>query len=792
MHISILRLNGNVCSPTDVAPIDVLIRPINNDIVSIRESNFGAVKVEELKCSYPSEVLLMSEKDYIMLLSGNIRHEVYNTLISSDQYCLEYIQHSNNMTEWVAMACVKPPFVQKCCSDGYLFDVQNLQCVEDLKNFEIRPGVYEVSEKSIFQPPIIIDDEAISSLGTDFTSRKGFPTCSEGEKLFELKIGNYSSNNIELLHYLHEVKLFVDHNNFSLQKYYNKNEFCVDGPLPEYDENKDFYSAVFCYDDPQVLHHDRCTKKNKHCIRKCCPTNEIIDMVSIGCKSPMSYRYLYQPTFYQSSWYDHMVPVNKAIPYEVVFGEPLCYPVESHEEFYLLDDGTVYIPAIQQLFTSENYCVDVRQGYVNQTDVVVHYCPLKGRDTCWRLRVTLYPVTMGVSCVFLMCTLILYKVVPELRVNISGKSFVSHVFSLLVTFICFLVIVVTKLSDRSTVLCQVAAFLLQYSYLATFFWLNGMCFEMWYRIRFLPTQSSSPSEARHKYKLYSVYGWGVPALITAVTAVVHFTVSQESKLAPNFGNPYCWFRDEPATWLYFSGIVMLLCTTNIFFFTDLAKISVMQCLGSSLIHVSRQQHMERIMLCLKLFIVMWVTWVFEEISYAEGSFCKWITTDLINILRGPLIFFSLVSTKSVMSKLKAKAEELSVCACGQRQQFSQSALSKGPAAASSERRVSTLALTRARKFSAGFLPTESGSHNSLTSVKTQETSIDPKSDSSFNESSSDSCRRESFELSCSGACASEPPASLGLGSRSESPPPFAPPASVVPEEGVASAVPHIE
>ncbi|KAF2356826.1 GPCR family 2 secretin-like [Trinorchestia longiramus] len=654
-HVSVLNKNGHLCSAFNAAVIDVLVRPIYNEIIAVGESSFAHVKVENLTCSHPKEIVHMTEREFILLLSGEIRHEFYNTLISPDQYCVEFIQYPNGRKEWVAMGCVDPPYIKKCCQVGYTFDYKQLQCVENSKPGKINSSFDGAHEKIQFQPPLQ-KDEALLHFGVDLSSKHGLPACSEGETIFGVKLGKHSSNHVQLIHFLHEIKLFVSHEDFAIQKYYKNSEFCVDGPMSSEILNQSDYVAVFCYDDPHILHHNICTQKNKHCIRKCCPHNQIIDMVSIGCREPFSYHNLYKPYFHKSSWYDNMIPVIKDIPYEVVFGEPLCHPVEAEEDnFYLLDDGTVYLSKQKLRFASADYCVDARQGYFNQTDVVVHYCPFQGQlygDSCWRLRVYLYPITLFASCLFLLFTLILYKVVPELRMNISGKSLVSHVFSLLLAFLCLLIIFMGRLSERNVVLCQVMAFVTQYSYLATFFWLSAMCFEMWYRIRFLPTRAVSLSEARYKYKIYSAYGWGTPAVITAVTSVVHMTVpvSDQSSLTPNFGNPYCWFRDEPATWLYFSGIVTLLCVANIFFFLDLANISLKQCLGSSLIHVSRQQHMERILLCLKLFIVMGVTWIFEEISYQDGGCARWIPTDLINILRGPCVFLSVVSTRSVINK----------------------------------------------------------------------------------------------------------------------------------------------
>lgn len=101
---------------------------------------------------------------------------------------------------------------------------------------------------------------------------------------------------------------------------------------------------------------------------------------------------------------------------------------------------------------------EVALSFLDQTDAVIYYCEESGTlygNSCWRLRVALYPVLLTVSCVFLLITLLVYKLLPELqRLTISGRSLPSHVLALFVASCCMLVIFLCRLDQNNRLVCM--------------------------------------------------------------------------------------------------------------------------------------------------------------------------------------------------------------------------------------------------------------------------------------------------------------------------------------------------
>jgi hypothetical protein len=118
------------------------------------------------------------------------------------------------------------------------------------------------------------------------------------------------------------------------------------------------------------------------------------------------------------------------------------------------------------------------------------------------------------------------------------------------------------------------AVLVHFACLATFAWLNVLCFDLWWDIRYTiaiqkfrfitstcsflfrrisinsdenqQTRESPPSESGHsksrRLVFYSIYGWGVPFTINIVGQVLEtIQVLPENIVTPNFEQSQCWF-----------------------------------------------------------------------------------------------------------------------------------------------------------------------------------------------------------------------------------------------------------
>ena len=79
-------------------------------------------------------------------------------------------------------------------------------------------------------------------------------------------------------------------------------------------------------------------------------------------------------------------------------------------------------------------------------------------------------------------------------------------------------------------MCQFSGFIIHYSLLVSFFWLNTMSFDIWRTLRKLKgygTVLQRMHQRRRRFIRYSLYAWGTPAIILLVSVLVR----QESFLS---------------------------------------------------------------------------------------------------------------------------------------------------------------------------------------------------------------------------------------------------------------------
>jgi G protein-coupled receptor Mth (Methuselah protein) len=86
--------------------------------------------------------------------------------------------------------------------------------------------------------------------------------------------------------------------------------------------------------------------------------------------------------------------------------------------------------------------------------------------------------------------------------------------------------------------------MMQFSFLAAFFWLNVMCVDMsWTFSGVRPPGGSQRDRDRRKLFFYSLYAWGGPSALTIIALIVDYSpgISEDSPFKPNVGVIKCWF-----------------------------------------------------------------------------------------------------------------------------------------------------------------------------------------------------------------------------------------------------------
>ncbi|XP_069161329.1 G-protein coupled receptor Mth2 isoform X2 [Procambarus clarkii] len=199
--------------------------------------------------------------------------------------------------------------------------------------------------------------------------------------------------------------------------------------------------------------------------------------------------------------------------------------------------------------------------------------------------------------------------------------------------------------------------ILQFSFLAVFFWLNVMCFDIWRVIRgtvhCIPITGILANDAK-KFRVYSTYAWGGPVIVTVVGIIVenlpdHPTFN--SLIRPGFGKVSCWYQGDIERLTHFYGIVALLFVMNLLLLGHTVFMlyqagSAFQCCARQFnITAFNRHHLEIFWQRFTLFLLMALCWTTEILSWKIPPPELWFLTDVLNSLQGFIIFLIFISGK---------------------------------------------------------------------------------------------------------------------------------------------------
>ncbi|KAJ9600194.1 hypothetical protein L9F63_009528, partial [Diploptera punctata] len=290
------------------------------------------------------------------------------------------------------------------------------------------------------------------------------------------------------------------------------------------------------------------------------------------------------------------------------------------------------------LLQSEDYCttrIVYEDGTITVQDIAVAcFSDDKSSTSEPFYRFVLYSTCLVISAVFLLITLIVYLLVPELR-DLQGKCLMFSMLSLCIAYISLAVLQLHSTTFNSNT-CVSSAFFTYFWTLAAFFWLNIVSYNVWRSVIF--HQFRVPDN--QMFLWCCVYGWGGPLLFQIVALASHH-LPEHNLIRPNFGVSTCWFHGPAEKWTYFYGPVAVLLICNFVFFVWTAWCLWKGCKDQSAPKLRCLRY--KCLLYLKLFLVMGITWIFELMSFiVDSSSGFWFVTDLLNCLQGLIIFLILV------------------------------------------------------------------------------------------------------------------------------------------------------
>ncbi|XP_011500482.1 PREDICTED: probable G-protein coupled receptor Mth-like 1 [Ceratosolen solmsi marchali] len=266
---------------------------------------------------------------------------------------------------------------------------------------------------------------------------------------------------------------------------------------------------------------------------------------------------------------------------EIVSGFPVCPRLDNFtivgdmRDAVLQPDASLLVDG--QHIPTEEFCVERLRGADSQLQPPkVFACSehaakgsgLPARD----IRFTLYPVGFIISAIFLAATLAAGWLLPASHHVLHWRCQTHHVACLMLGDISMAVIQLAGNSLQGE-FCRALAILAHFFFLATFFWLNTMCFNIWWTFRDLRPASLEKGQELLRLRFYGAYAWGGPLIVAGLAAFLDHLPQTPGQafLRPRFGEKQCWFYGDMEILAYFFGPIGVLLAINLLFFAATAR-----------------------------------------------------------------------------------------------------------------------------------------------------------------------------------------------------------------------------
>ncbi|XP_063993719.1 probable G-protein coupled receptor Mth-like 3 [Diachasmimorpha longicaudata] len=435
------------------------------------------------------------------------------------------------------------------------------------------------------------------------------------------------------------------------------------------------------------------------CVRKCCPEGQariggVCQMIPVDTLPPGEFHRRLEEFSRVKSNHSEWKPLDTT-KYGLLTGEHSCehgkYPLMPDELPVIDSHGAIHIHLPEhRKFKHHEYCVEVFRNVTSYDDgfypAVCFEIPDPPGSNKWRFGIN--AALELTSCMFLLITFLVYVFLPLLQ-NLHGKTLMGHVASLFAAYACLAAIALTEppnaVPESSTrddddnevpsdKACKFLGYATLFSFLAAFSWLNVMCFDIWWTFGGLGGAGGRRGAQRKRYFLYSLYAWGAALGLASLAVAADYTDVVPRDMRPNVGDDSCWFNSESSgVIIFFITPISIQLVVNVIFFilTSLhcnrVRAEITRVMSPASDPRSRRFHSDRskLIVNIKLFIVMGMSWIMEIISSILNRYAtnfNWraeffYVSDAFNCLQGLLIFTLFVLKKKVYRALKHRLNE---------------------------------------------------------------------------------------------------------------------------------------
>uniref|UniRef100_A0A1I8NGG9 G-protein coupled receptors family 2 profile 2 domain-containing protein n=1 Tax=Musca domestica TaxID=7370 RepID=A0A1I8NGG9_MUSDO len=395
----------------------------------------------------------------------------------------------------------------------------------------------------------------------------------------------------------------------------------------------------------------------KYCIKLCCEPGEFYNETSLSCMEIPRYQNVpSEMTIMAEDYEQKLVNVFQKFTYQV--GLPCDKPKvlsSDLDTWDILEDGTLMISNYDAHLDTVSYCLTPKwDDSLNLNVFMPMSCPMKS-EVQFSTILNTYGMLLSVS--FLVPTIAVHLLLKELRENLKNKILICYLLSLTVGYLIISMINITQ-ARFDFVSCSIIGYIGYYFLMAAFVWISVLCFELWYNFK-AQSYEFCTSRCLRRFKIYSMYAWGLSALMTAIVVWTQLSDYVDDLYKPGIGIKVCWLdtrKWSAALYFYGPNTIILIFSAITFVYVTM-KMYRMRC--DSITKIQKQSFFqENVVILVRLFLLMGITWIMDILSFCVRNYPQFdmffVLTDFCNAIQGVLIFILFVMRRKVTSLLKAK------------------------------------------------------------------------------------------------------------------------------------------
>ncbi|KAM0726656.1 G-protein coupled receptor Mth2 [Formica fusca] len=354
-------------------------------------------------------------------------------------------------------------------------------------------------------------------------------------------VTNYADAIKKMLYYLYEK--FINNTQYDMQYEYRTTFMSNDSENDDWKQwIEEFYENITETENSNkdkntsyIIPYESCI--DIICIQLCCPLGYRLDyddeciLEKIKYIFPNVYEYMNDSLQSINKTVNEFVPLTAYDPCQYERGYPFF-----EDKYTFFANGSLYLSDIDIFVKSTSYCLDIAReedrmfemkicsetlDEINGYYYNLYYDIYDYIENNEGIRLNYYIVSIP----FLMSIFVVYFILPELR-NEHGFMLCNYSGALSVAYITdFIPILIEgKRNDVDVYfyLCFIVAFHKYLFFLASFFWLNIMSFDMWWTFRgFSSLQRNVKQRKKKKLVFYSIFAWSLSFILAIISVIMN-------------------------------------------------------------------------------------------------------------------------------------------------------------------------------------------------------------------------------------------------------------------------------